>query len=99
VSERKVLVAEIVALPGCEDRLAVLLTELAERVRSEAGNVLFEPATVERDPLRFLVYEQYRDEDAFTSHLAAAHTVEFNSILVTLAENGRSELTGLSPLA
>jgi quinol monooxygenase YgiN len=99
VSERKVLVAEIVALPGCARQVATLLSRLADDVRAEPGNVLFEASTVGRDERRFLVYEEYRDDDAFAAHLSAKHTVEFNSVLTTLAENGRSELTLLSPLA
>ena len=98
MSERRVLLAEIVAIPGCEGRVADLLARLAHDVRAEPGNVSFEPSTVERNDSHFLIYEEYRDEDAFAAHLGAEHTVEFNRVVATLAEGGRSELTWLHPL-
>jgi quinol monooxygenase YgiN len=76
--------------------VAELVRALAERVRAEPGNLVFNPHTLVDDPRRWFVYEEYRDEAAFREHLAAHYGAEFNAALATLVEVGGSRLTFLA---
>jgi quinol monooxygenase YgiN len=94
-----VLVAEFTALPGEEETVAVLLGDLAEKVRAEPGCLEFAPTRHADRPSRFLVYEVYRDDEAFRAHLGAPYGAEFNARLEPLIVEDRSQLTFLRPLA
>jgi quinol monooxygenase YgiN len=91
------LYAEFTARAGAEDAVAGLVRELAERVRAEPGNVLFEPSTLEAEPRSWFVYEVYRDSDAFQAHISADYGAAFNAALRPLIEEDGSQLTWLSP--
>ena len=94
----KALLAEFTAVPGAEARVAELVTELADRVREEPGNVLFDVYTKAGDARSYWIYEVYRDEDAFQAHLAAPYGAPFNARLRDLIEEDRSVLTFLTPV-
>lgn len=94
----RTLYAEFTARPGEELRVAELIRGLAEQVRAEPGNVLFDVYTVESAPRCFFVFEVYRDEAAFAEHLAADYGVVFNAALTPLIEEDASVLTFLDPL-
>jgi quinol monooxygenase YgiN len=89
----KALYAEFQVIPGNEDRVRELVTELAARVRDEPGNILFDPRVLETDPNHYFVYEVYADEAAFEIHLAAEYGRAFNAELTTLVTGGASRLT------
>lgn len=92
-----VLYAEFTALPGHEQEVATLMAGLSVDVQSEEGNVVF-AAHVERDrPRRWFVYEVYRDEAAFQTHLSADYGAVFNHRLGSLIEEEGSALTFLRP--
>jgi quinol monooxygenase YgiN len=93
---QKILVAEFTVRPGGEARVAELVRSLAEQVRGEPGNVLFEVHTRADDPRSYWVYEVYRDEAAFQAHLAAPHGARFNAQLQDLIEEDGSVLTFLT---
>ena len=67
------LYAEFTANPGSEERVTELVRALAEQVRAEPGNLVFNPHTLVDEPRRWFVYEEYRDEAAFHEHLAALY--------------------------
>jgi quinol monooxygenase YgiN len=90
------LFAEFTAMPGAEQRVAELVGDLAERVRAEPGNLVFNPHTLVDDPRRWFVYEVYRDEEAFREHLAADYGATFNAELAGLVDGGGSRLTFLT---
>jgi quinol monooxygenase YgiN len=90
------LFAEFTAVPGSEERVAELVTDLTDRVRAEPGNVTFNAHTLVEDPRRWFVYEVYRDEEAFREHLAADYGATFNAELAGLVEGGGSQLTFLT---
>jgi len=95
----KALYAEFTAVPGREHELAELVRQLTVDVRNEPGNVAFEPFTRADAPRSYIVFEIYRDDDAFEAHLASAHSRAFNARLSTLIEGTASTLKGLDPLA
>lgn len=90
------LTAEFRVLPGHEDRVRDLVTELTAHVRAEPGNVLFLPHVREDDPRHYVVFEEYVDADAFHTHLAQEHGRTFNAAIASLVEGGSSSLTMLA---
>mgnify|MGYP003611476095 FL=1 len=92
------LYAEFTAIPGAEARVAELLLGLTTNVRTEPGNLLFEPAQRRDDPAKFFVYEIYRDQAAFQAHVAAPYGKSFNDALVSLIVEDGSQLTFLRHL-
>lgn len=93
---QKILIAEFTVRPGGEARVAEMVRSLAEQVRNEPGNVLFEVHTQADDPRAYWVYEVYRDEEAFQAHLAAPYGARFNAELRELIEEDGSVLTFLT---
>nr|WP_255633289.1 antibiotic biosynthesis monooxygenase [Demequina sp. TTPB684] len=91
--------ARIHALPGHEDAVAALLAELAVAVRSEQGNLAFEPWRETEMEGSFFVYEVYADDRAFARHLVAPHSVDFNAALAEHVVGGASQLTALGALS
>ena len=57
-------------------RVAEMLTVLAEASRKEPGCVSYVPHTVEGEPDTVVIYEQYRDQQAVEAHRATAHFKE-----------------------
>jgi quinol monooxygenase YgiN len=92
------LFAEISPLPGQETHVEELLARFAERVRQEPGNLLFEAHRIIGAEPSVFVYESYRDDDAFQTHLSSEHGHEFNALLGPLVAGGGSRLTMLAPL-
>jgi quinol monooxygenase YgiN len=93
----KTLYAEFTVKPGSEARVAEMMRELTEKVRSEPGNELFLPYTRESNPREYFVFEVYRDEAAFQEHISADYGAVFNGELVRHIEEDGSVLTWLQP--
>ncbi|PKQ18810.1 MAG: antibiotic biosynthesis monooxygenase [Actinobacteria bacterium HGW-Actinobacteria-8] len=93
------LYARIHALPGHEDTVAGMLAKLAVAVRSEPGNLVFDPWRETGTEGSFFVYEVYADASAFAEHLAASYSVAFNAELAEHVTGTGSELTSLGSLA
>ena len=93
----KVLYAEFTVKPTCEAELAGLLSEFSQRVRLEPGNIAFVPYTLTQTPRAYIVFETYRDDEAFREHLASDHNRRFNAALAGLIETAASTLTWLTP--
>ncbi len=91
----KSLYAEFTVLPGNEQRVSELVKNLTAAVRNEPGNLLFEPFTLENNPLHYVVFETYADDAAFAAHIGADHGKVFNSELTALVVGGASALTWL----
>ncbi|MDJ0334729.1 putative quinol monooxygenase [Salinibacterium sp. G-O1] len=94
----KSLYAEFTAMPGKEDQVRAILQILAAEVRTEPGNIVFQPFTLSTDPRRFFVFEEYVDDAAFATHIAAEYGARFNAQLVDLIEGSGSELTWLNSI-
>ncbi|KQZ24109.1 MULTISPECIES: putative quinol monooxygenase [Microbacterium] len=95
MTEPTILHAVFTARPGRGDEVAALLRDFADVVRAEEGNVMFDATRLVDDPDRFFVYEVYRDEAAFRSHIAAPAGVPFNEALQQLIVEPSSILTFL----
>jgi quinol monooxygenase YgiN len=50
-----------------------LLPEMAEKTRSEAGNIFYEVYRSESDPTEFILRERYVDEQAAEAHRNSEH--------------------------
>ncbi len=72
-----VLSVRMTAREGEEERAAELIGQLAAATWQEPGNVHWIPHRSVDDPRTFMIYEQYRDEDAFKAH---GQTEHFKSI-------------------
>lgn len=96
MSEPTILHATFTARPDAAERIAALLRDFAEEVRREEGNIVFDATRLRDDPDRFFVYEVYRDEDAFRTHLANPAGGPFNAQLQQLIVEPSSQLTFLT---
>lgn len=93
------LLATFTSRPGSGASVADLLLGLAERVRVEPGNLVFEPSRGAEEPDSFTVFEVYRDAAAFEAHLAADYGAVFNAALALLIVEDGSRLEFLRLLA
>lgn len=98
-SDQVVLWAEFTAKPDSVDELESRLEQFAQVVRAEPGNVQFDIYRRAEAPERFFVFEIYRDQTAFDTHLQAATGAEFNAVLAELIVETGSELSFLRPVA
>ncbi|MCC2030470.1 antibiotic biosynthesis monooxygenase [Microbacterium sp. YMB-B2] len=94
---RVVLSAEFTALPAAADEVDALIQEYAQTVRAEPGNERFEVYRRAEDPDRFVVFEVYRDREAFDAHLGAEAGRAFNAALVPRIVEPQSVLSFLTP--
>lgn len=92
------LLAEFTARPGQGDAVAQLLAGLADSVRVEPGNMVFDCYRRLENREKFVVYEIYRDKAAFETHIAADYGAVFNARLRELIVEPNSVLTFLTPL-
>jgi quinol monooxygenase YgiN len=97
-TEPVVLIAEFTARAGYASTVADLLAGLAENVRREEGNLVFDCYRRADDGAKFVVYEVYRDRAAFEAHIAADYGATFNARLQELIVEPHSILTFLDPL-
>ena len=74
-----VLVARMTTRDGEQDRAAELIPQLVEASRQEPGNIHWIAHRSTENPRTFMIYEQYRDEDAFKEH---GQTEHFKSLAV-----------------
>jgi quinol monooxygenase YgiN len=79
-----VLLARFVVGSGELGRATGLLSEYADVVQSEPGNLEFRPAVSGRIPGELLVLERYVDQAAFEAHLGDARGASFNAELAPL---------------
>ncbi|WP_115727512.1 putative quinol monooxygenase [Actinomyces culturomici] len=91
----KILIARFTAKDGYADEVAEMIAGLARDVHTEPGNVAFEPHREVDNPNAFVVFEKYRDEDAFQAHLAMPYGAVFNARLNEIIEEPESQLTFL----
>jgi quinol monooxygenase YgiN len=62
------IVAKLTAQPGKGAELAQRMGEIAERVRTEAGNRAYAVHRGAEEPDLVMIYEQYLDKDALSAH-------------------------------
>jgi len=80
------LLVRLQARPGAEERLAAVLSEVAEASRAEPGCGAFLAHRSPEDGSAFLLYERWADEAAMQLHRATEHfaraIAEFPALLV-----------------
>ncbi|MGO4105023.1 putative quinol monooxygenase [Leifsonia sp. YAF41] len=89
------LSAEFAAVPGRGGEVEKLIAAFADVVRAEPGNLVFDVYRKVDAPDCFFVYEIYRDQAAFESHIAADEGAVFNAALNKLTVGDGSTLTFL----
>ena len=70
--------------PPRKDEVIPLLKQLAAESRKEGGNLRFDVWQQTNRPNHFTVVEAWGDQNAFDSHVAAAHTKDFRAKLVPM---------------
>lgn len=80
------VVAEIVAKPGCEQRLREELLRLIEPTRAEEGCLQYDLHESTEQPGRFLFYENWTSRAALDRHLATPHLERLSALLAELAQ-------------
>jgi quinol monooxygenase YgiN len=68
-----VIVARWRPREGQTENIESILCELAQKVRQEPGNLQFVVNRSCEDPNEFLLYEQYKNEQAFVDHQQTPH--------------------------
>ncbi len=93
------LFARFTARAGAESKVHDLVAGLTARVRTEPGNLVFDPSTLAGDERSWFVYEVYANDAAFAEHIGADYSAEFNAALAPLIEEPSSQLTWLTLVA
>lgn len=96
--DKRTILAQFESLPGHEQHVRELILRYATHVRSQRGTLAFEVHNAEADPAEFVIYEVYRDEDAFQEHLAHSEGVRFNQALARHVIGGVSRVKLLKVL-
>src|SRR4051812_28490389 len=93
------VVAHYTALPGTGDAIAEILSKHVPATRGEPGCVTFEAYRNRDDPDRFVLYEQYVDDEAFAAHRTTPHFKEYieGGIVPRLQERTWSLLEAIEP--
>lgn len=90
------LIARFTVREGSVEAATRLLLGYAEQVRSEPGNVLFEPHRRTEAGNDFVVVERYLDRAAFDTHLGGSANAEFEKA-ISEHRVGGVELMMLTP--
>jgi quinol monooxygenase YgiN len=72
------LIVEFEMIDGCAAKFDVLIARTIDQISdAEPGTVIYICHQVTDDPTKRVLYELYRDRDAFAYHEAQAHTRRF----------------------
>jgi quinol monooxygenase YgiN len=82
------LVVQMEVRPGRREEFLAGMTANAEAsVRDEPGCLRFDICSVDGDEHRFVLYELYRDAEAFAAHKAAPHFARWRTIAEQVVES------------
>ncbi|MCP2340711.1 putative quinol monooxygenase [Actinomadura rupiterrae] len=79
-----VVVAELRAVPGQEDRLRTALEAMIEPSLDEPGCLAYQPYTDPNDPSRMLVVEEWTGQDALDEHFTTPHFRHVEQVLASI---------------
>jgi len=68
-----VVIATWKARPGEEARIREVIATMTPLSRAEAGSLFYQAQVSPKDPLTFVLYEQYVNEAAYDAHKATPH--------------------------
>src|SRR5437764_6181481 len=71
------LAVRLLAKPEMEQKVAEAFRPLIEASRREPGCLMYVVHQRKDEPQKFLLYEQYKDEDALEAHRSSAHFEKF----------------------
>jgi len=71
-----VVIATWKARPGEEARIREVVLTMTPLSRAETGNLFYQAQVSPKDPLTFVLYEQYENEAAYDAHKATPHFQE-----------------------
>ena len=79
------------------DEINEILRQLAEATRKEPGCVSYTPHRIDGDPDTVLIYEQYQDAAALTTHQESAHFKKFavGGLFQKMRDRSREDLNAL----
>ena len=75
--EKTVVVARVAVKEGQEKAFIEIASKLVEATRAEEGNLFYSLYQSTEDPSTFIIYEEYKDDDAFATHANSAHFAAF----------------------
>ena len=82
------LMVQMEVRPGRrDDFLAGMAANAEASVREEPGCLRFDVCSVAGDEHRFLLYELYRDAEAFAAHKATPHFAEWRTVAAEVLES------------
>ncbi|MBU0993648.1 MAG: antibiotic biosynthesis monooxygenase [Proteobacteria bacterium] len=76
-----IVIAKIKSKSGSEKEMEGALVEMVKKVAGEEGTLLYTLHRLKDDPKTFLLYEQYKDDQAFIDH---SGTPYFKALFKTL---------------
>ena len=79
-----IVVAKIKAKSGEESKMADALQAMVSKVEKEEGTLVYTLHRHKKDPTVFMVYEKYKDKEAFKYHSSTSHMKQLFSILQPL---------------
>lgn len=71
-----VVIATWKARPGEEARIREVIARMTPLSRAEPGTLFYQAQVSPKDPLTFVLYEQYVNEAAYDAHKATPHFQE-----------------------
>ena len=71
-----IVVAKLKAKEGSEGEMERLLGDMIPKVEAEEGTLIYTLQRHKKDPTVFLVYEKYKDKDAFKFHSTTPYIKE-----------------------
>jgi len=75
--EKTVIVARVIVNAGQEKAFIEIASKLVTATRAEEGNLFYTLYQSTENPSEFIIYEEYKDDDAFETHASSAHFAAF----------------------
>lgn len=102
VTREVTLVVTFETKPGSEKNFKQLMLPHIQRSRAEAGCLIFNLHQTEKNPTTFVLYEKWKDQEAFDRHLQKPYTLEVREVRQPLLakpfQDGLVELIDLAPV-
>lgn len=76
--EKKTIVARAEVLKGKEEEFIDKAQKLVMETRSESGNISYTLFQCPENPIMFIFYEEYKDQNAIDAHASSKHFNTFS---------------------
>lgn len=81
------IVASIAAKPEYKDEVVSLLKKVTDETRKEEGNISYGVCANVSDPLKFVIMEEWKSQDAIDYHNQTPHFLLLKSELSKMADS------------